>query len=178
MHRHKRILVLTCLVVSGTLALVLGQQRSTVEPVVVDWNRGEILLDAQGRTNSINVSPATGSPDLALVTQDMPPGSSIRVHRHDRTEEILFVHRGSGTLILGDRRVQVQEGTTIYVPKGTWHGMENPSGNMRIVAVATPPGLDGFFRGMFWRPGEQPKQLTPEQIQSIELKYDAISRPN
>lgn len=158
-------------------SIYLFGQTGTVNPYVLEFNAGEVLLDSQGRTTSITVSPDTGSTSLAFWTTDLPAGSDIIVHRHDRTEEILFVHRGSGELIVGDEVVQVEEGATIYVPRGTYHGMKPQEGDMTIAFVSTPPDLVNFFRALGWHEGEEPKVLTPEEIQLLEQRYDSIAQP-
>jgi len=176
MNETKRIGILSCLVLSGVIACVWAQ-TTTPGAYVVGWNEGEILLDPQGRTNSINMGPSTGFADLAVTTQDLPPGTRINPHRHDRTEEVLFVHSGSGILTIGDQTLEVREGSTIRVPPGIRHGIENPDGNLRIVAVVSPPGLEQAFREMFWRPGDPAKELTPEEISKIGERYDSIAMP-
>ncbi len=172
------------------LALVIGfaacaEQVNSDKPLesraseayVLKRAEGEVFSDNQGRTTIIKVSPETGSQLLAMGTQELPPGSEILVHKHDHTEEILYVNEGSGTLILGDDRHDVEANTTIWIPPGTWHGVENPEGPMHILWFVTPPGLDGFFRSMFWHPGEEPKQLSPEEISEIERQHDSVGRP-
>jgi mannose-6-phosphate isomerase-like protein (cupin superfamily) len=173
MHRLTLLIVLGCLFL---FAVVLAQRSPPAKAYVTGWNQGEILNDARGRTTAIYVSPAQGASDMSFMSQDMPRGSGILVHRHDRTEETLFVHEGSGTFILGDQRIHVEKGSTIYVPRETWHGMENPDSDVRLVFVVTPPGLEGFFRGMFWEPGKAPKQLSPEEISVLEKQYDSVAR--
>ena len=151
----------------------LKAQHSSADAYVVSWNQGEALIDGRGRTNSINVSPASGSVNVGLTTQDMPRGSGIAVHTHSETEEILFIHGGSATLILGGERIQVAAGDTVFVPPGISHGLENPNSNVQLVGVVTPPGQVGFFREISWRPGDKPKQFTPEQIREIAARYDS-----
>lgn len=164
---------------AGCLWVAYSQQRvSGSKPYALAVNEGETLTDPQGRTNIVKVSLRTGAKNLAMGTQDMPPGIKISVHRHDRTEEILYLAKGSGTVILGDDRISVEEGGTVWVPPGTRHGVENPSSDMRVLWFFTPPGLDEFFRGMFWAPGEDPKQLRPEQIQEIEREHDSLLKGN
>ncbi len=161
----------------SAIASLYAQSREP-EPSIVSWNEGEILYDHRGRTNSINVSPLGGSANIALSTQDMPPGSGIAVHRHDRTEEILFIHAGQATLIFGDEKYEVTAGDTIYVPPGTYHGLENPNSNVRILGIVTPPGLEQAFREMFWHAGEEPKVLSEDELKAIGLEFDAVLRPN
>ena len=159
---------------SPDLDMEAVRQAPQATPYVSPWHEGELLYDSQGRTTSITVSPEMGSTDLSFWTTEIPPGSGILVHRHDRTEEILFVHKGSGTLLLGDERINVQEGSTIYVPRGTYHGLENESDDDIVIAfVATPPDLVNFIRGLGWPAGEQPRLLTDEEMKDLEERYDS-----
>ena len=147
--------------------------KKNSEPSILGRDEGEVLLDSRGRTTIVKVSPQTGSRLLAMGTQDMPPGSGIPVHKHDRTEEILYVNEGTGAVIIGNDRIQVEKDTTIWVPPGVWHGVENPDEHMHILWFVTPPGLDDFFRGLFWYPGEEPKLLTADEIAEIGELHDS-----
>ena len=171
------------------LALVLSScsQSARVEttvteqvdstPYILRRGEGEVLVDSQGRTTIIKVSPESGSRLLAMGTTDMPPGSNIIVHKHDRTEEILYLTEGTGTLILGDEKFQVEKDTTIWIPPGTWHGVENPDDHVHVLWFVTPPGLDGFFRGIAWPSGEEPKNLTAKELAELEQMHDSKARP-
>ncbi len=148
----------------------------SVEPYVQSWEEGEMLVDSKGRKTFIKVSPETGAQSLAFFVQQMPSGSGIKVHRHSRAEEVLFVHEGSGTFVVGDGRVPVEKGATVFVPPGVWHGFENPDEQVDLAFVVTPTGLEGLFRELFWREGEEPKVFTPSEIEEIERKHGQPSR--
>jgi len=145
-------------------------------PYTLAMNDGEVLLDRKGRTNIVKISPLSGATNLAMGTQYLPAGSGILVHKHDHTEELLYVADGTGTALLDEEFVEVTGGTTIWVPPGTWHGIENPDSDMHVIWVVTPPGLDEFMRGISWPVGGQPKMLTNEQIKEIETRYDSVTR--
>lgn len=53
-----------------------------------------------------------GSPDLVMGYEDIAPGAEIQLHRHLVADEILFVHRGSGTASLNGRTARVTAGAT------------------------------------------------------------------
>lgn len=173
------VLVLSIAVTACTDGNDTGGRTSAAQsdPYVLRWDEGGIFADRQGRTTRIKVSPETGSNHLAMGTQELPPGATILVHRHDRTEEILYVAEGEGTLVLGDRHLEIGPDTTVWAPPGTWHGAKNVDSRMHVLWFVTPPGLDDFFRGMFWHPGEEPKQLTPEEILEIERLHDSVAQP-
>ena len=115
----------------------------------------------------IKVDPTRGAPNLAMGTQHLKAGAGIPVHRHDLMDEILLVQEGRGFVILDDVRIPIEKGTTIYAPKGQWHGFENPDSAMDLVWVVTPPGLEAFFREIGSAPGAPPKSLSREQFRAI-----------
>lgn len=176
MLRPFSLVIATCVFLAAASFYVSGQDRAT-EPYALGFGEGELLFDGQGRTTSITVSPDRGSTDLAFWTTELPAGSDIIVHRHDRTEEILFIHQGSGILTVGDERIRVEAGTTIYVPRGTYHGMEPQEEDITIAFISTPPDLVNFFRALGWHEDETPKVLSLEEIQLLERRYDSIARP-
>lgn len=53
--------------------------------------------------------------------EDVPPGDSVRAHRH--LVEIVFAHRGKGEIVLGGNRRRAGAGTRVLIPRGTWIAM-------------------------------------------------------
>ena len=102
--------LLAAVLLAAILQTISAQstQEMQSEPYVLKKDEGEIITDRQGRTNIVKVSPKTGSRFLAMGNQRLPAVSRIMVHKHDNTEEILYVNEGSGTLLLDDRRINVE----------------------------------------------------------------------
>lgn len=80
---------------------------------------------------------------------------------------------GSGFVTLNDERVPIQQGVTIFVPKGVWHGFENPDTELFILWATTPTGQEEFFRAISSRPGEPAKHLSREQVLVIRHQVEA-----
>jgi hypothetical protein len=57
------------------------------------------------------------------------------------------------------------------VPKGVWHGVENPDSELLLLWVVAPPGLEAFFREVASVPGAPPRELTREQLDEIARKH-------
>lgn len=136
---------------------------------------GETLVRPSGDI-VVKVDPTRGSPALAMGTQHLKAGAGIPVHRHDLMDEILLIQEGRGFAILDDQRTPIAKGSTIYVPRGFWHGFENPEIAMDLVWIVTPPGLETFFREVGSAPGAPPKALTREQFRAIGEKHGTIFR--
>src|SRR5690242_18987381 len=89
----------------------------------------------------IKIDPARGCNNLALVTQHLPKGSGIPVHRHPHMDEAFYVLDGGGSVTLNDVRYPCERGGTIFIPKNTWHVFSCPDQEMVLLWVMAPPGL-------------------------------------
>lgn len=183
MKRRLLGLLLLGLVASSRSSTVAsGGARQTEPPVagtggfVLHRDEGEVLAVRNGEV-VIKVDPRTGSARLAMGTQTLRPGAGIGVHLHEQEDEILFVQSGKGVGVVGDGHTPVEAGATIFIPHGVWHGVENPEGEVSLVWVVSPPGLESFFRDSGSPPGATPKALTPEQLEDIRRKHGMRTKP-
>lgn len=140
---------------------------------VLGPSEGEHLFRNAGSI-LIKVDPSRGSNHMSLGTQQVPIHTGIRVHQHHEADEVLFVLEGSGFGILGDRRIRVERGSAIYIPRGAWHGVENPDSELLLLWVVAPPGLEAFFREVGSAPGAPPKGFTLEQLNDIARKHGTL----
>lgn len=144
---------------------------------VVGAAEGEHLIHGRDHGNVfLKFGSATGFGNLALGTQQVTTGSGIPTHRHLKMDEAFYVLEGSGIFILNEVRHPFDKGASIFIPKNSWHGFENPDHELLLLWVVTPAGLDGFLRDICSPPGMPPKQLTREQIREIARKYDTEFR--
>ena len=139
---------------------------------ILGGSEGEHLIHFRDHGNIfLKIGPATGSDNVALGTQQVMAGSGIPIHRHFAMDESFYFLDGSGTLILDDVRHPVEKGATIFIPKNSWHGFENPDHELLLLWIVSPPGLEGLFRALCSPPGAAPKTFTRAQINEIALKY-------
>ena len=138
---------------------------------------GQHLVHFRDRGNIfIKLGVATGSSDLAVGTQQVMVGTGIPIHRHFRMDEAFYVLEGNGTVVLDDVRYAFERGASIFIPKNTWHGFENPRHELRLLWIVSPAGLDGFFRDTCSPPGAPAKSLNRDQIREIARRYDTEFR--
>jgi quercetin dioxygenase-like cupin family protein len=133
---------------------------------------GERMFNSSGEV-VVKVDPSRSSNDLSLGTQLVPPGVGIPRHAHAHWDEVIYVLDGGGIVTLNDERVPLQKGATIFVPKGVWHGFENPDTELFILWLAPAPGQAEFFRAISNRPGEPAKNLSREQVIVIRQQVQA-----
>jgi quercetin dioxygenase-like cupin family protein len=151
---------------------MIGAEAAAGQGYVLSTTEGEHLVHFRDQGNIfIRIGSTTGSDNLAMGTQQVMVGSGIPIHRHFQMDEAFYVLEGSGIFILNDARHSFEKGGTIFIPKNSWHGFENPDHELLLLWIVSPAGLDGFFRDTCSPPGAPPKQLTREQIKEIARKY-------
>ena len=178
-QRRSLLLTMGSLGISQVLPQAIAEAQVVASQAhVLSATEGEHLIHFRDQGNIyIKFGAATGSSDLAMGTQQVMIGTGIPIHRHFKMDEAFYVLEGSGTVTLNEVRHPFEKGTTIFIPKNTWHGFENPDHELLLLWVVSPAGLDGFFRDTCSPPGTPAKQLTREQILEIALKkYDTEFR--
>lgn len=150
---------------------IIEAQRAVRQGYAIGPTEGEHLLHFRDRGNIfIKVGAATGSDNLGMGTQQVMKGTGIPIHRHFQMDEAFYVLEGNGIFTVNDVAHPFERGTSIFIPKNSWHGFSNPDHELLLLWVVTPAGLDGFFRDTCSPPGTPPKQLTKEQIREIALR--------
>jgi oxalate decarboxylase/phosphoglucose isomerase-like protein (cupin superfamily) len=121
----------------------------------------------------LKVDPKNGgSPDLTMGYEDIPPGQGIPPHHHPLADEILFVHRGSGTASLGPRTAPVTTGTTIYIPRNTRISLQNTGTEpLSIAYIFSRPGFEDYLRETSVPEGQQAAPLSPEELARIRSRH-------
>jgi mannose-6-phosphate isomerase-like protein (cupin superfamily) len=71
-----------------------------------------------------------------------PAGPPPHVHRH--RDELFYVLKGRMSFVLGTQDVEVEEGGTVFVPRGTRHRF-TPQPDSEALLIIAPAGLEGFF---------------------------------
>lgn len=62
-----------------------------------------------------------------IMKARLEPGSSIGLHEHDTSCEVMFITEGRGTVIIDGEKMTVKAGDVHYCPKGHSHTLINDS---------------------------------------------------
>jgi mannose-6-phosphate isomerase-like protein (cupin superfamily) len=119
-----------------------------------------------------------------MVAEQRLAASGIPVHAHVWEDEVIYILSGRGAAIVGpdQQEVPVEQGTTLYIPMGSWHGLVNDSETERMEAlfVTTPVregGLGDFFRNAGVKPGHPPMNIPPEEFVALLEQYGMVLPP-
>lgn len=178
--------IVLALAVAGSASTAIAQdpahdepaERTEPTPTILHADEGEKLLMSGDRHVILKATAeGMGARELLLGSETLPPGSAIPVHSHDGYEEIIFIHEGTVRLTLGDRVAEAEPGTTMFVPPGTWHGVE-AYGDAEATMVFIFPETDiaEFFRAVGYEEGDTPPELTPGDWARIMEQHQMRSR--
>jgi len=77
----------------------------------------------------------------------VPPGEKVRpAHSHPQGEEVIYIIRGSGRVLVAGEVQAVAPGSTVLFPQGAVHMLHNSSDEeMKVVCFFAPPtGLENY----------------------------------
>jgi len=117
-----------------------------------------------------------GAKDFVVFTEDVPPGQTISPHRHPQSEEVLFIHAGTGTAWLDGVEAKIAPGTIIFMPANTGVRLTNDgTGPISLIALFSRPGFERDQRDISVPAGETANSLTVEELTVIRARHaDAV----
>jgi quercetin dioxygenase-like cupin family protein len=146
--------------------------------IVVREDEGIHILTRRKVPIAIKISKAKHGVDgISFCVEDQSPGRKMRVHKHLNNDELIFIHKGEGTLTLDEQTIQVKTGDLVFVPRGTWHGLDNTGKeNMLMVFQYSPAGFEEYFIENGTLAGMPDKVKTEEEYAASEKKYGMVYR--
>jgi mannose-6-phosphate isomerase-like protein (cupin superfamily) len=145
--------------------------------IVVHEDEGiHILTGRRKAPMNIKISKAKhGVENISFCREDIIPGRKLRIHKHLNNDELIFIHKGEGAFTLDEKTIEVTTGTVIFVPKGTWHGLENTGKeNLRMFFQYSPAGFEEYFIENGTLVGMPAKERTEEEYALTEKKYGMV----
>ena len=119
---------------------------------------------------TIKASAATTDGDLCLVETTAPVGLGPSLHVHHDEHEAFYVIEGELEVVCGGERYVAEAGAFAFLPRGIAHTFrvvgDRPA---RLLTIAVPGGLEGFFRGA-GRPAEGPGLPARAEVDIALLK--------
>ena len=176
-------------IVGFCTALFAGLPKISFAKTSSDKNKGIIVHEDEGihiltRRKvpiTIKISKAKqGVEGISFCVEDQSPGRKMRIHKHLNNDELIFIHKGEGTLILDEESIQVKTGDVAFVPRGTWHGLHNTGKeNLLMVIQYSPAGFEEYFIENGTLAGMPTKEKTEEEYALTEKKYGMVYKePN
>jgi len=153
----------------------------TDKGIVVREDEGIHLLTRRKVPITIKISKTKHGVDgISFCVEDQAPGRKMRIHKHLNNDELIFIHKGEGTLTLDEESINVKTGDVVFVPRNTWHGLDNTGKeNLLMVFQYSPAGFEEYFIENGTLEGMPAKEKTEEEYAIAEKKYGMVYKePN
>ena len=149
--------------------------------IIVREDEGLHILTGRRKVPiTIKISRAKNDVDgISFCVEDQSPGRKMRIHKHLNNDELIFIHKGEGTLTLDEASFIVKAGDVAFVPRGTWHGLDNTGKeNLLMVFQYSPAGFEEYFIENGTVVGMPAKEKKEEEYAITEKKYGMDEEPN
>ncbi|MBC8084633.1 MAG: cupin domain-containing protein [Hymenobacter sp.] len=83
------------------------------------------------------------TPDLSIIQERMPPGTTEQYHYHERAQQFFFVLAGTATFEVGGQRVQIRPHQGLHVAPLTPHRILNQAAEDLVFTVTSQPLAHG-----------------------------------
>jgi quercetin dioxygenase-like cupin family protein len=174
MNRRDALVILAGCI--GGQALVHGGQPGAHEspkiPAAIGASDGELVYVGRDPVR-IKLNPRGTRGPFGMITQEVSPGTTIPVHLHEKEDELIFIQSGEGEATVAEQVVKLAAGSTLFVPRGAWHGGRNTGASvLNWIAIYTPSGFEGYFREIGRRtPDEAPRSTTAEEREARDREF-------
>jgi mannose-6-phosphate isomerase-like protein (cupin superfamily) len=101
------------------------------------------------RTAYVWVDGEQGAKNISAGSADIPVNGGLPYHIHDKEEEVMFVYKGTGVLIVEGESIPLEPETMVFMPPGLEHQFKNTGSEpLSFVWFYAPPGPEQKVRMM------------------------------
>src|ERR1700753_3096336 len=91
----------------------------------------EPLVRCAGLQQRFFVDETNGSGNMVMFEFTVHPNARIPApHYHQDVDEVIYALEGVTTTMRGEQKHELRPGQTLFIPRGTVHAHENPSGEI------------------------------------------------
>ncbi|MEO8406106.1 MAG: cupin domain-containing protein [Chitinophagaceae bacterium] len=162
---------------TGLPKISFGKSGATIDKgIVVRENEGTHILTRRKVPVNIKISKSKhGIEGISFCVEDQSPGRKMRIHKHLNNDELIFIHKGEGVLTLDNESIEVKTGDVVFVPRDTWHGLDNTGKeSLLMVFQYSPAGFEEYFIENGTLAGEPAKEKTEEEYAISAKKYGMV----
>jgi len=108
--------------------------------IVHEGDIDEVALPGRNMRWLVNAE-RLGAQHLSVCIIRVAPGEKVRpAHAHPNGEELIYVIRGSGRVVVDGAVEAVKEGAAVLFPQGSVHMLQNTGGEeMKVICFFAPP---------------------------------------
>jgi mannose-6-phosphate isomerase-like protein (cupin superfamily) len=108
--------------------------------------------------------------ETMCVLEEVPPLADTPAHVHEREDELFLSLEGEHIIELDGQEHRIGPGEFVFAPRGVPHAQRRVVPHEgRMLLVATPGGLEGFFREL--AEADAAGTLGPEAYATASVRY-------
>jgi mannose-6-phosphate isomerase-like protein (cupin superfamily) len=89
------------------------------------------------------IAPGTFVEGVAGLDFVVVPANSVsEVHRHNHSDNVIFVLKGSARALLDGEAHDISPGMRVVIPRGVGHGFRTGDEQLEFISLQVPPILD------------------------------------
>jgi len=90
-----------------------------------------------------------GAENFSIGTSDIEPGSQTVAHEHSAETEAMFIYKGEGIAIIGDKSYPLAAETMMFCPPGIQHQIQNTGEELlSFIYFYIPGGPEQYLRNL------------------------------
>lgn len=104
-------------------------------------------INLPGRTCQVMVgSNNLIAKNITFGIAKVPPHGKMSPHTHKKEEEVIYIIKGYGHVIIDKRKEALEPGSVIYLPVGSEHFVHNEGADiMKFIFAFSPPVKVGSY---------------------------------
>ena len=133
---------------------------------MTDISRGYVLAAGTGLPQhpddpGLKAAAASTGGSLTLYESRLSTAPPRHVHSHE--DESFYVLDGAMTAYCGEDVLVAGPGSFVFLPRGVPHHFTIDSGTATVLLIATPGGIDAYFREIAAAPDEATRRHVREK---------------
>jgi quercetin dioxygenase-like cupin family protein len=124
----------------------VAAEASSIPPYIIRAGKGE-TVELAGSSFSFKATDEGTAGALTTIEATIKRGSEPPAHIHHRETEAFYLLDGEMTFQVAGQTMSAQTGDFVFLPRGVAHAYRvDGDGEARVLILASPPGLDRFFK--------------------------------
>jgi len=138
--RNTAIFGILCCVLGSLATFVLANETNTTWQIIthIDKVLKENPLPVDKKSQLIKIAE---DDTISAFVVRMMPGADLGPHYHESHDEIEYVIRGTGQLLVNDKWVAIKPGSIHFNPMHKVHAARNTGNEPLIVLIAFTPAM-------------------------------------
>jgi quercetin dioxygenase-like cupin family protein len=146
----------------------------TAQPIVLAPAEGRVIPGPEGLTLKATAEMTGGS--IGLLESTSQPGFGPPRHIHHAADELFYVLDGHFEFLIGERVVEAEAGSFVFVPRGTVHAPKivGPEPGRALIAFI-PGGAEASFEefAVLAAESQGPPDLAGARARAIASRYES-----